>query len=180
MDCARFSTACLIALLFVVPVLSGCQEPSADPAAVDIPSLRGRLLLAEEPDDVLGVIEAREALEISPQATGRTITLVGRIGGPPQPWVKDKASFVIADPSVDLPDHQHEDGEACQFCAKMRAGKETLAVIEFQDDAGKVLGVDAKELFDLQQRQMVVVRGRPKLDKSGYLVLAADGIYVRR
>ena len=47
------------------------------------------------------------------------------------------------------------------------------------DQQGNVVSQDARKLFGLTAGQLVVVRGRAKVDSIGNLVVTADGIYPR-
>ena len=122
------------------------------------------------------------------------VVLVGSVGGVPNPsdqshpefpFSKGQAVFFLADPEavaeMEEHAHVHADGEECAFCAA-HAGDSAhmLAVIQFTDENGKTLGVDARELFELKEKETVVVRGKAKVDPSGMLIVEATGLYVRR
>jgi len=74
------------------------------------------------------------------------------------------------------PGHNHED---CAFCARGKSQTDSLAVVEFLDEQGKRLPIDARELLGVKRDQEVVVRGRGKINDLGYLIIAAEGIYIR-
>lgn len=122
------------------------------------------------------------------------VVLVGSVGGVPNPsdqshpefpFTKGKAMFFLADPEavaeMEEHEHVHADGEECAFCAA-HAGDSAhmLAVVQFTDEKGKTLPVDARELFELKEKETVVVRGKAKVDPSGMLIVDATGLYVRR
>jgi hypothetical protein len=122
------------------------------------------------------------------------VVLVGSVGGvanpsdqshPEFPFAKGKAIFFLADPAavaeMEEHEHKHAPGEECAFCAA-HAGESAhmLAVIQFNDEQGKTIPVDARELFELKEKETVVVRGKAKVDPSGMLVVDATGLYVRR
>ncbi len=122
------------------------------------------------------------------------VVLVGSVGGvanpsdqshPEFPFAKGKAIFFLADPAavaeMEEHEHKHAPGEECAFCAA-HAGESAhmLAVIQFTDEQGKTLPVDARDLFELKEKETVVVRGKAKVDPSGMLVVDATGLYVRR
>lgn len=124
----------------------------------------------------------------------RDVVMVGMVGGLPNaatqtlpefPFVKDYAIVMVADPLavVELEEggHNHAPGEECAFCAA-HAGDQSnfLATVKFTGDDGKVLSIDARELFDLKEKDIVVVRGKARLDHDGTLVVDATGLYVRR
>ena len=217
--------ACWLALV----AAAGCSqsEPDIDPAVVA--AHRDRLVLAEEPDGVVGVLDVREllagpveAVEEGPEAAledgpaegadssatqaaasestawvlPETVVVVGRIGGipnpwkqarPDYPWLAGQAEFVIADAAaaaeVEDHGHAHDDPDhECPFCAAA-ADSDVVAVVRFKDKSGKVIPIGAKQLFELQGDETVVVRGKAEIlgdPKDGVLVVEADGLYVRR
>lgn len=143
--------------------------------------LASQYLLGQEPADAQSVLDLEEAT-----AALGDVTLVGRIGGVPDPWTKGQAAFVIADPSLaaaDEHEHGHACGEDCPYCKNKRAGQPAtsgLALVQVVDAEGRVLPVDARELFQLELDQTVVVRGRAERNTEGHLIVAARGLYVRR
>lgn len=169
---------CLIAAIVVTGALvsAGCnQRSAADPA--ELKAQRSRFLLTAEPEGAVGVLDARDA---SPH--GGPVVLVGRIGGTQQPWVLGKAAFVIVDPTcgADVEHSHHGPDDNCPFCAQKKPQSESLAIVQFHDQRGQLLALDAKELFELGEDQTVVVKGEAKVNELGTLVVMASGIYVRR
>lgn len=71
------------------------------------------------------------------------------------------------------------DSSNCPFCSREKDSKNLLAVIEFLDEEGKRLSIDARKLLGVKEDQLVIVRGRGKIDSLGYLVISADGICLR-
>jgi hypothetical protein len=70
------------------------------------------------------------------------------------------------------------DPSNCPFCS---SGKDSSrrAFIQFVDETGHMLHTDARDLLGVEKGQVVVVRGRGKIENSGYLIVSADGIYLR-
>ena len=168
--------------LTMVLVYFGCQESVVRYDPEKLAAARKQFLLEEEPEGVEGVLDVQENYQ-SP----REVVLVGQIGGVANPWTPGKAAFILADPIALLEikgsatDHVCSD-PGCKFCAKQKVDqlKEGLAAIEFQDDQGQVLPMDARNLFGVAEKQVVVVRGEAHVNALGCLVVAADGLYVRR
>lgn len=186
---------CAGLMLAVVASLAGCSGATIDPKLAA--ELRTKYLLADEPADPSGVIEVKESLK---EATD--VVLIGLIGGIDNPWTKGEASFVVADlsnssaieeePAAKTGDkadakaaHDHHAGPGhdpatCPFCSKKFDPTKGLALVKVVDDAGKVLAYDAKELFQLNKDQLVVVQGRAEQDPSGALVVSAKHLFVRK
>jgi hypothetical protein len=136
-----------------------------------------RYLLSEEPDDAIGVIEARESA-----ADGDAITVVGRIGGTTSPWVNGRAAFTLLDASLVLVADGADsgEGEICtgDCCAAERAHATML--VKILEERGRVLQIDSRRLLGLAENDMVVVRGKATKDKSGNVSLIADAVFIRR
>ncbi len=181
----------LLSVLFV-SVLSwifvGCQEQqieqqvllSYDP--VVLAEAREKFLLTQEPVGVEGVLDVQEEY-----TEPREVVLVGQIGGVANPWSPGKAAFILADPitvnefSETGSEHVCDD-PGCKFCQRQKINKlkEGVAAVEFRAADGRVVPIDARQLFSLSDSQMVVVRGKVEVNDLGCLVVAADGLYVRR
>jgi hypothetical protein len=171
----------LLVCCLAIGAVAGCGQSTAISDA-EASRVRARFSLEEEPADAVSVLEAREL------ATGETgqseIVLFGKIPASPTPWTKGRALFLVADPSLAVAggdDPAHACGDGCPFCAKKQEDQtEALAVVEFVDDAGKVLSHDARQLFGVEENQIVVVRGKPRVDELGSLIISARGLYIRR
>lgn len=122
------------------------------------------------------------------------VSIVGHIGGLANPWAnvhqeypfaKSQAVLFLADPQAVVENeeagHVHAPGEECAFCAAHAADQaDMIALVQFVDDRGKVLPVDIRELFDVKERDTVVVQGEARVTEGGILVVNARGLYVRK
>ncbi len=172
------TTVCGV-LLGAAWLLVGCGQPTAPPAAttkVPGPKIDGaKFVLAEEPADAKTVDEVREAAQ-----DGDDVVIVGRIGGDRDPWVADRAAFLIVDPSR-IPCNERQS-DTCRtpwdYCCETDLAK-SKATIKFVDDAGKTLASDARRLLNVKELQTVVVKGQAKRDEAGNLTVLASGLFVR-
>lgn len=170
----------LLSLALVIS--TGCGQTSAVEVTLD-PALaaeRNTVLLAEEPADAVGILELRDA-----KPGDSEVVVFGRVGGVADPWTKDKASFVISDPTVASAEehgHQGSDGEACNcpFCVANRKPNDGIAIVEVVGQDGQIMPFDARALLGLAVDETIVVRGRARVDGLGNLVVAANGCYIRR
>lgn len=173
-----------LGLFCVVAWFMGCSRaPERAGAAPDVADdqvleLRRQYVLAEEPTGAVAIAEAKKGLEGQPE-----VVLAGRIGaGKHDPWEKGKATFVISDAITDPTGHANSpghDAENCPFCKRRASSADSTAIVQFVDDAGQVLPVDARTLLDAQQDQVVVVKGRGEVNALGTLVVSVQGIYLR-
>jgi hypothetical protein len=155
--------------------MCGCSGSSA-PDDAQLQVHRARLLLQTEPAGVMSVLDVQE--DLRPDAE---VVVIGRIGGLENPFTKNRASFVMVDPAVLAADEHVCDSPDCPHCAKIKQQKQlqATALVEFLDEQGQPVRVDAQRLFGLQTGQTVVVRGRAKLNELNNLVITADGLFVR-
>ena len=173
-----------LAAAVMVWMASGCTDQqtarSYDP--VVLAETRDKFLLDQEPNGVQGVLDVQEEY-VKPH----DVVLVGQIGGVANPWSPGKAAFILADP-ITLSEFSETGNEhvcddpSCKFCQRQKISKlkEGLAAVEFRSADGRVVPIDARQLFSVSNRQMVVVRGKVEVNDLGCLVVAADGLYVRR
>ena len=183
-----YAVALLVSLgLFMVVVGSGC---SRDTQPVDIEAQRTAFLLAAEPVGLMGVAEAKETVK-----EAQDVAILGRISaGSDAPWSEGQAAFILSEVSAVVLDdeteaeHDHggeghggegHDPSTCPFCKKAEAAA-VRAIVRFHDESGDVVPVDARQLFEVEKDQLVVVQGRGEVDESGNLIIAASGIFVRR
>jgi hypothetical protein len=160
--------------------VAGCgnSSPSGDVVSVTAAAIDGsKYLLANEPDEAVGVIEARESAE-----DGAPIVVVGRVGGATNPWVDGRAAFTLIDASMVVVAGGEDDaeGELCleDCCAEDRAACTTL--VKVLDANGKVIAADSRQLLGLTEDDTVVIRGKANKDASGNFVVVAEGVFVRR
>ena len=170
------------ALLMSVAVIAitGCGSSSPSEQAISVTPVAvdgSKFILAEEPEDAIGVIDARESAE-----DGAPIVVVGRIGGAANPWIDGRAAFTMIDASKALVSEGEDDeeGELCtgDCCATERAGCTTL--VKVVDADGKLVAADSRQLLGVAENDMIVVRGKAQKDESGNFVVLAEGVYVRR
>ncbi len=105
-------------------------------------SLRSRFVLAEEPKGAVGIAEVPEHLD-----PGQEVVVVGRIAnGEFDPWAKDQAAFVISEAPLAADGHTHAAGHdpaSCPFCRRRAEKASATALVQFHDEHGVVLPIDA-------------------------------------
>jgi hypothetical protein len=171
----------LVAMLFTL-ACGGCSQP-AGISPLELAELRARFALSEEPAGVLPVLAAVDAMQANPTSANsqEEVVVLGRIGGVKNPCDATRSVFVMTDPTSDIVGSSEHDGNCdCHFCQKSKADLPTLAIVELVDEQGQAYPYSVQQLADLAPDQMVVVRGRAKLDALGNLSVAASGVYVRR
>ncbi|MEX2176632.1 MAG: hypothetical protein WD872_19860 [Pirellulaceae bacterium] len=168
------ATSATFAALVAAGFLVGCgaSQPMPNVAA---PSAAGAAYrLAAEPAGAKGVKEIRADAKDEEE-----ITLVGRIGGDPNPWVEGQAAFVVMDSVLKPCDADEGCPTPWDCCCDPNLSPETKALVKVVGEDGKPLAVDARKLLGLKELQTVVVHGRAKRDEAGNLTVLADGVFVR-
>ena len=132
--------------------------------------------------------------DAEPVISEMDVVMVGAVGGVPNPSTQShpefpfserQAIFFLADPEAvaeyEEHEHKHAPGEECAFCSANAAeAAHMVAIVQFNDNQGKPLAVDVRDLFDLKEKETVVVRGKAKIAPGGVLIVDATGLYVRR
>jgi hypothetical protein len=123
-------------------------------------------------------VESSPAADSMP-TVAESVVVVGRIfAGDMEPWDTGKASFLIAE----LPDDGHGEGhdaDNCPFC-KRKAVKAPTAIVRFVDAAGQVIPIDARKLFGVDKKDVVVIRGQAVAGELRAMVVTATDMHIRR
>lgn len=168
--------------LLALFLLTGCGDATTTETTqseTDSPAVQvdgSKFVLTAEPESAGDVIAVREESK-----DGDDIVIVGRIGGSPFPWIKDRAAFTIADRS--LKPCNEIPGDTCElpwdYCCQTDLLPTGTALVKFNDEDGKLIGAGAKELFKLKELDTVVIAGKAKRDDAGNLTVLASGMFVR-
>ena len=162
---------CVAAALCLV----GCNQSAVENPSATFSYASGgyQFHLDEEPSGAIGVIELRESAK-----DGESVVVVGCVGGGINPWVKGRAAFVLVDAcaSMECDESCCEEGCNCQASELT----DSVVVVKFVDESGKVISTGAQELLGVDVLDTVVVQGKAKRDKAGNVAMVADGVYIRR
>jgi hypothetical protein len=188
-----------IAMKYLIAVVSlALVSPAFAAEPADVAAQRSRLRLASVPQQTASVLGTLQKLKSQRTAPGQNATipvvLTGQIGGMPNPWNEThpdfpffagQASFFLVDDKIaaQFAHHaaHHGGGHNCTFCQNLAAKKaNTVAVVNFVDEDGKILKIDARKLLGVEENQRVTIRGRAELLAGTMLVIHADGVHLRR
>ncbi|MEZ6127102.1 MAG: hypothetical protein R3C59_00305 [Planctomycetaceae bacterium] len=104
------------------------------------------------------------------------VVIKGRIhAGDASPWADGMAAFVLTDATGHDGESDH-DPHTCPFCS--RRINDYLAKVSFLNDAGELIEIDSRKLFDVTDRQLVYVTGTGRIDDDGLLNVTATGLYL--
>jgi hypothetical protein len=171
------ATLLLVSLAIVVGCSSKKGEQSAGADAATIKAIGATYLVDQEPAEPKDVGDVVENV-----ADKESVTVLGRIGGSEEPFVPDIAAFTIVDRKL-KPCNEIE-GDTCpkpwDYCCESDALPKNSMTVKFVDDKGKVVPIDAKELFNVKELQTVVVSGELQKTQDGSSALIAKKMYVRK
>ena len=160
-------------LLFTACCILGCS--SEDPAAV---AARTRFLVTAPPAKEQPIPEVHKGLNESTLQPDAQVTVRARINaGDFPPFADGLAAFVVTDATNQDGDETHNPHE-CPFCK--RDIEVQMARVQFTDDSGKTLKLDARQLFNLKEFDLVVVQGTAKFDEDKSLIITAQKLFIKR
>lgn len=137
---------------------------------------RARLVLAAEPADAKTPTEAKELVTESTD-----IVVAGRIyAGDIEPFQPGKATFMLSQlPAKGHGDDDPDHADNCPFC-KRELEKAPKVIVNFHDEQGNPLDLDAQELLNVKKGDAVVVQGKAQFDEATHTInMDATGIYRR-
>ena len=170
---------CIAALL-----LTGCgseepqstaNKPGSQAATSGVPE---GIFLSEAPENAQPLGEIKRTASI-----GDEVVFSGRIGGRVNPFVDERAVFIIADTSLKICSELH--GDSCptpwDYCCEPRDSlMANTASVQIVDGEGKPLKMSLRGDHGLVETATVFVRGKVTAkDEAGTLVVNATGLYVQ-
>lgn len=176
----KISVVAVLGILTICAFVGCSQDKEAEVSGV-VDYDGSKFVLASEPAGGQDVMAVRESAE-----DAQEVVIVGRIGGGLNPWVDGRAAFQIVDPSLLACSDDKEDGEPCScptpwdYCCETDKLPNAMALVQFVESDGAPVKIDARKIFDLEELNTVVVKGKAKRDDAGNLTVMAEGMYVRK
>ena len=162
-----------LALVIGLVGLTGCRYEES--AVENLPAIDGKQFLVEmEPADAMPVGDVRQSAQ-----DGDSVTLVGHIGGSPEPFVEGIAAFTIVDQKI--PYCQPEEGcpKPWDYCCTQNQVKNNIATIKVVDEGGAAVTAGAKELLGVKELSLVVVEGKAIRDDLGNLSVQTSKVFIK-
>jgi len=160
---------CLISIL-----LAGCGE-SLDPRVVE---LRQQFVVEKAPGNERPVPDIRSDLKSGKLTKDTPFAIRARINaGDIPPFADGKAAFIVTDATGHDGDESHNPHD-CPFCK--RDIKSVIARVEWNDKNGKLIDVDARQLFDVKDFDLLVIEGTGQFSDEDTLIIEASKIFVTR
>ena len=155
-------------------IATGCGD-STSPRVL---ALQSQFLVASIPQKERPVPDIRKDLKSGALKTDTRFVVRARINaGDFPPFAEGKAAFIVTDATGHDGDESHDPHE-CPFCK--RDITSVIARVEFADDTSKMIDIDARELFNVKEFDLLVIEGTGRFDEDDMLVIDTKKLYLQR
>ena len=168
---ASILTAVLSCTLFLAPPTAPTEPPTVAP--VIAPSL----FVTEKPADAKPVAASKKSAK-----KGDTVVIEAKVGGRSDPFVKNRAMFMVADRS--LKSCNQIPGDTCAkpwdyCCEPSESKKANMMTVQIVGADGKPIKVGAQGAGHLEPLALVVIEGTvAEVDDKGTFIVNATKIFV--
>ena len=174
----RFRSLALAAPLLVAaaPLLFAAALPQKPPAAPP-PKIPAEVFVDEAPEDAKCVAEVKKSAK-----KGDEVVIAAKIGGRAEPFIRNRAMFLVADRCLRSCDEI--PGDTCvkpwdYCCEPAESLKANTATILIAGPDGKPLKCPAQGVAGLEPLALVVIEGKVvERDDKGVFVVEARRIHV--
>lgn len=166
------ATICSILILLAPPATTAPATPPAD-----APKIPPAVFVTEAPKEAKDVAAVKKSAK-----KGDTVVVKAKVGGRAEPFVKNRAIFMVADRSLKSCDEI--PGDTCAkpwdyCCESSESKKANMATIQFVGADGKPLKVGAQAAGGLEPLRLVVIEGVvSEVDDKGSFVIDARKVFV--
>ncbi|MSR40403.1 MAG: hypothetical protein EXS10_00655 [Phycisphaerales bacterium] len=162
----------LTAFLFAL-TLALSEPPAATP-----PSIPAAVFIEAMPKDAKSASWVKKNTK-----QGDTVVFEAKIGGRAEPFVKNRASFMVADRALKSCDEIEGDtcGKPWDYCCESAESKKAnMLMVQIVDASGKLLKCDANGVHGLAPLAVIVVEGVvASVDDKGNCTVDAKKIWVK-
>jgi hypothetical protein len=154
-------------------------KPTVPPAAPKSPAIPKDLFVTEKPLDAKPVGDAKKVAK-----KGDTVVIEAKIGGRGEPFVKNRAVFMVADRKLkscdEIPgDNCPKPWDYC--CEPAESKKANMMTVQIVDKDGKPLKVAAQGEGGLEPLALIVFEGTvAEVDDKGNFVVNATKVFVEK
>ena len=151
-------------------------NPPATPPA-ETPRIPAAAFVTEAPKDAKDVAALKKTAK-----RGDTVVMKAVVGGRSEPFVKNRAIFMVADRSLKA--CNQIPGDTCTkpwdyCCESSESKKANMATVQFTGADGKPLKVGAQAAGGLEPLRLVVIEGVvSEIDDKGTFVIDAKKVFV--
>jgi hypothetical protein len=164
-------------VLLAAPAFEPPKPPT--PAAAPKPAIPKEVFVAEKPASAKPVADAKKAAK-----KGDVIVIEAKVGGRSEPFVKNRAVFMVADRKLKSCDEI--PGDTCpkpwDYCCESPESKRAnMMLVQFADKDGKPLKVGAQGEGGLEPLALVVIEGTvADVDDKGNCTVTATKVFVEK
>ncbi|MFZ9881838.1 MAG: hypothetical protein ACO3QC_10600 [Phycisphaerales bacterium] len=164
----------ILATLAAVSILLAPQAAKEPPAKIP-----ETIFVAEKPADAKCVAEVKRAAK-----KGDTVVVQAKIGGRAEPFVKNRAVFLVADRCIRSCDEI--PGDTCTkpwdyCCEPAESKKANMMTVQFVGADGKPLKVGAQGTKGLEPLALIVVEGKvAEADDKGTFIVNATKVHIEK
>lgn len=154
-------------------------NPPAPPPTAPSPSIPREIFVDEKPKDAKPVGEAKKAAK-----KGDTVVIEAKIGGRGEPFVRNRAVFMVADRKLkscdEIPgDNCPKPWDYC--CEPAESKKANMMTVQFVDKDGKPLKAGADGVNGLEPLALIVFEGTvAEVDDKGNFTVSATKVFVEK
>ncbi len=150
----------------------------AEPPVAPPPSIPAAVFVETMPKDAKSVAVVKKNAK-----KGEKVVMEAKIGGRGEPFLKNRAAFMVADTS--LKSCNEIEGDTCpkpwDYCCETSDSKKTnMLIVQIVDAEGKLLKCDANGVHGLAPLRTIVVEGVvASVDDKGNCTINATQIWVK-
>lgn len=160
-------------ILLLLSLFAGCNQ--TDP---QILAAREQFLVSTVPDGERPIPDVQKDLKEGKLKETDVFTVRAHIdAGDFAPFGDGQAAFMVTDAAGHDGKKAHNPHD-CPFCK--RDINSVMARVEFKGADGNTLKIDARQLFDLKEKDLVVVEGTGRFNEENALIISASKIFVKR
>ena len=168
-------------MLTLVASLAILLAPPATPATppADAPRIPDAVFVTEKPKDAKCVSEVRKTAK-----KGDTVVIAAKVGGRAEPFVKNRAVFMVADRCLKSCDQTPDDPCKTPWdycCESPESKKVNMMTVQIVGDDGKPIKAGARSVHALEPLALIVFEGTvADIDDKGTFVVNARRIFVEK
>jgi len=166
---------CALALVLAAPVAATAVPPK--PPAAPPPRIPAEIFVDKAPEDAKCVAEIKKSAR-----KGDEVVMLAKIGGRAEPFIRNRAMFLVADRCLKSCDQIPGDtcGKPWDYCCESPESlKANTATVVIAGPDGKPLKCAAQGVGGLEPLALVVIEGKVvERDDKGVFIIEARRIHV--
>ena len=171
-------------LIIVSAILVGCDPQNSEVESRTLDTSQTKEKKSSSLEGLLATSEPTDALSIrtlkSDDNIDKEVVVIGRIGGRVEPFVENRAMFMMADLELEMctaeGDHCETPWDAC--CETPENIIASAITVQVKDKNGNLIKEDLRALTGLKSLAKITVQGKVAEQSEQVVVLDAKSIFV--